>query len=347
MTIVSSSDEGAGITAIDAARLLDDLAESDSPPSWMGYVHSIEAQVPAADEGADIPTIWRAIQQGFGYFLEFTVDDGRPRVELVPRDHFGEETWPPPIADVEPAVRKVWDDLAALVQEPLPRARLNHLGWEAKSPEAHVRARQASEAYLQCAKSGRNGDRVQSLTAALRLAKAVKDSALIELARETALDFAKEALDNGSPSWATMQSLELLAQDADLHDRVGELATKAASVAPTVHIANRGFALARACLPASEHRALWEAQVARHLLEADAAEVPLLASHHLHEALRIAEKSCIAGLREQVSARLQAVSRQDLGLLRFQYTSHVFDELSEQLVDTQIRADDWAQALDD
>lgn len=345
MTKTNTSGEADGLTVASAAQFLDQLAKADPPPSWMSYVRSVEAAIPTFDDPADRSVVWRALEFAFGYFLDFPEVEGRTRVALVARHDFGDETWPPPLEEVEPEVREVWAELAGLVQEPLPRARLNHLEWEARSPVAHVRARQASDAYLQCAQAGINSDRVQFLSAAMRLAKAVSDTDRVKAACDSVVHFANEALSTEASGWAIVRALDLLAQDEEHRELVGNLAGRAASQASTLRTADRAFALARTCTPEGEHPALWEAQVQRHLLEADASGVPILAAHHLHEALRIAEQSGLRHLRDRVSALLQEASRQDLGMIRFQATSHVFNELTEQIVDDQIQADNWGAAL--
>lgn len=302
--------------------------------------------LPPVDElPDDVPAAERAVAWALAYHVETVDGQGRRRVRLAPEHEHDDGSDPPAPRDVPEEVADAWRTLAGLVSGAPARARLRHLLFERGGPGAWDEARAAASAYLQSAQDWDRGlDAVVDLSAATRLARAVRDGDLARQAADAMTALAERHLAAPEPLGGVV--LRHLVGEPDCPDAVTGLLDRAAQTLPSVQ--NRDAALAlvlQRCAADTARAAVWRRRVEGYTAEADAAPSKIMRAVRLQQALALAEASGDATLRQQAAAALQTVRHDDLGLTSFTATSRRYEEEFERQVQQFCPGGTWKDAL--
>lgn len=297
-------------------------------------------------EITDVPV--KAALWAFDYHVKVIDDNTRPKVVIEPRFHGASgETEPPEVANVTDDIVQMWNELAEAVESPWGKARLHHLIFDRRSGNSYQHAIKAIESYLAAAKSHKiDLDRAEYLGIALRVARAVGASDLVDTIVAQLLDDAHEELINAKERPGVFFKLikPVLAERRP-PARIDELLKNAALKYKSPFILDEIIELQinRANGPVVK-RALW---VSRVQLWTDAADnaTGILRATHLKAALECANASRERDLIEHASARLRKLRNEDLGLTSFG-ASTTIDESQIELFLAPIReVGNWQDAL--
>ena len=291
----------------------------------------------------ELATVW-----AMEYHLETVDDQGRRRVRLAPAHEHDEGSDPPsPSAVTEPVV-VVWRALLELVTQPAALARLHHLLFERGGPGRREHARAAAVAYIAAAQDWDRGlDAVQDLSAATRLARAVGDQDLAadSLAAVSALVVRRLGEDD-PPAGIIFRALRHLVGEPDCPLEVDELLEQAVDAWADANRKDGALALMlKRCQGDDARRRIWRRRVSVFTSDAASAKSGIMRAVRLQQALMLAEESGDRDLRQAAAAALQAVQRDDLGLMSFSATSRRYEEEFEQQVTACSAGDSWQQSL--
>lgn len=338
------------------ARLIDSLAAGQT---WMKFVIAYSTNVTGSDAdgvgegfleprwagGATRHPLLESALLAFSYVARH-VKDGRPKFGLEPRRTTDDDGWPPPPATVDPELADGWWVLAERVHANAPKARLYAAAFLRGGPERARYGRAAADAYMAAAdEATRQAETVEYLTSALRLSRAVSDSARVAAAHTGLLDFVNDELANQSGLGFAIQALELAAHERAARGTVEALAERVCAATPQLQIADRAFKLRLQLAAEPDKEAIWRERVQRHRSEALAEDLPAVRSVKLRHALQVAQASGHTDLRDQVAADLQECAQLDLGMIRFSATSALYDETIDELIEAMIGGDSWKAAL--
>ena len=252
--------------------------------------------------------------------------------------------YPPDLKDIPPQIWNVWLAVGQQVSEPLARARLNDLCFTGGWGNRGLAARSAAESYLQVAAApadsdgsaagpGRAINRVACLQRALTLARKIRDKGLADRAIRDIVAAARESLDDrDAPPGVVLGLLRILADDrtpppeldqflAEARDRYRDHAWHSAAVI--------GFQMKRAGADPDARSALQQQAVQIWIDEADRA-AGLIRMRHLETAIKLARDYGLTALVAEATASMQAISRDDLGLVpqtfQFSLPNNVMEE---------------------
>jgi hypothetical protein len=292
--------------------------------------------------------VQRAASWAFGYRIQHTAAGGRGRVMLRPyfSASFGEQM-PPPVEAVAAEVVDVWESLSEVVTAAYGSARLEHVLFVAGRGNGFARATAAAESYLECAGGwSREFDRVGDLQTALALARAVGNHPLRHRIIDLVLDRAQAVLTpTDGTVGAILGNLELLDGERDVPKRYEELLDAALTRLTDPRAVERVHMLRRNRAADAETIAAIDAARVRVWMEAGAQADALVRSAHLKQALSIAEASGRPELVEVAAAALQAIPRDELGLMTFSASTSIAREDIERMVAPITEAPTWREAL--
>lgn len=319
----------------------DQLLLSELPPLLADPV----PEEPSANDWTDVQ---RAVSWAFGYQVEHSSVDGRKRVLLGP--YFAsslDEQVPPPAESISGQVADVWESLAGVVTSPYAVSRLEHVLFAVKRGNGFRRATAAAEAYLRCADGwSREQDSIADIQTALALCRAVGNHQLRQLIIGLILDRAHAALTPvDGAAGSILGYLELLDGERDVPGRFDDLLTQAVTQVDYPWLADRLHLLRRRRAADAEAIAAVDADRVHLWMDAGAAAAGLIRSAHLKQALAIAETSGQPGLIDAAAAALQAVPKEDLGLVAMSAKTSIAREHIEDLIAPVTQAPTWREAL--
>ncbi len=263
--------------------------------------------------------------------------------------------YPPALEKITPEVSNVWLAVSQTVSTPLARARLNDLcftgGWGNRGQSARI----AAESYLTLAAtptgtdiSDRAMDRVTWLGRALTLARKVRDRALADRVIAETVAAAREYLPNTAiPPGAVLGLLTVLADDADPPTDLAELLAEARD-------RYRGDAWNSAILiglqikhtgPESDVRAALQREAVQIWMDEAERTAGLNRMRHLETAIKLARDYGFAALGDEATARLQALSTEDLGLMSNTMRFSFPEEAVEAYLSAFTDASSWEASL--
>lgn len=293
------------------------------------------------------PNETTAVIWAVDYNIEVTEEGGSRRARVLPRHSFDDSPYPPPVRDAPDGIKAIWRDLLQLVGSPVSQARLAHILFEIGGSERHLDAARAIDAYLEAARDwGRRLDAVDDLGLALRLARAMGDEDRTKLALDGLLDVAEAQLNDTQPlAGPVLRALNHVVEEPLCPSRVDAILELAAKRLLDADLRDQALRLIhKRCADDSCRRAAWVRRVDAYI-EMSAAAEGILRMVYLQDALAIAEESNIPELRQHAAAALQGVRNEDLGLIRFESSSTLYEELFERLRDSFIAGSTWQQAL--
>ncbi len=302
----------------------------------------------AASEPEDSTT--RAVAMAFGYHVE-QHQTGRQRRVLLAPYHLasGGEQYPPPIEAVPSEVVDVWVALSKLVSAPYVAAHLAHLLFERRYGNARQWALRASDAYRAAAQQAtRVMDAIDSVSTALRLARAIGDENRSCQAQQTMIDLARSQMatpeTNAGP---VLRVFEILVDERPvLGSDLDDLLVAAHGRYPATWAIDRLLALQRNRAQSDgRRRELDEARFELWLREAAGAE-GFMRGNHLQTAIRRAQKAHRPDLIAVAIAQLQEMNPDELGFQRISASVHTGREEIEQLIAPVAEAPSWQEALE-
>lgn len=304
----------------------DDSAEGDHPPEKLARQAALLA---------------------FSYVVEFADEQGRSRFVLGPFSRVNDDSWPQPPDKVPAEVAQWWPGLAAAVTTAAPRARLYAVCFLRGGQDRAQHGRDAATAYLAAAEeAGRKPETVEYLQSALRIGRALNARDLVEEALGKLLDFAAAELESPDAGLGfAVQALEVAAAEPACPPRVDELAEKLSATARFVPIADRGLQILLERADEAGKPIVWGRRIDLHRAEAMAADQPAVKIYKLQRALQLADKAGDRTRREQLASDLQTCAREDVGMIHFTASSHLYEEEVARQIDALIGNDTWQRAL--
>jgi hypothetical protein len=304
-------------------------ARVDAAAAGVADLHEVSRRLKLTEEEKSGPL--GAAAMAFEYLLG--VNDGEFGAMFVMSDGY---RYPPDLKDVLPGTWGVWVAVGQQVSVPLARARFNDLcftgGWGNRGQSA----RAAVESYLQVAAAlaaggdpdagpGRALDRVASLQRALTLARKIRDKALADLAITDTVAAAHESLrDASAPPGVVLRLIRILASDRTPPTELDQLLVEAreryrGDVGHSATVIE--FQMKRVGADVAARVALQQETIQAWIAEADRT-TGLRRMKHLETAIKLARDYGLPALADEATARLQAMSRDDLGLVSraFQFT---------------------------
>lgn len=267
--------------------------------------------------------------------------------------------YPPPLDQVDAEYASLWLAAADRAQSALARARLNDICWEGGfGPDRGERGRHAADAYLAHADALNPYEdqpvdslvpmaRLEALKRAARIAGQLSDGARLGRISIAATEAVRESLAsfNHEPGVA----LGLIETLIEAH--YDDAATDGLLTAAGERYANDRFILAdvlqleltRASTPGQEGVVQREL-ILNALAHADETE-GLVRMHHLEHAVTMARDFGQQDLVKEVTARLQALGDEDLGLVTQSVTTEIPREAVEQYLSRFTDAADWREAF--
>ena len=318
----------------------------------------VQARLEASDEEYQTPIA--AVAAGFLYVERF----GRQSTgngHFIPIAQLGEFSNPPPIDQMPAWVPTVWETCAALAAEPVARARLHDLCFEARQGNRRDHARAAAEAYLEIAghyppPASDEVEHVQSgivathsLQRALELARRTGQTELAERIILRLIAAAGLALDdqNSGPG-IVLGFIEPLCAEKSEPSELDGLLVRAReryrgdlwNTRSTIELE-----LARSGVDPGTRDDLRRQDV-KALIEAAASErQPMVALLHLQEAAQLSQNFGFSDLREDATTRLQGFAGADMGLTRIEASVKIPNEVVDEMIRSIVEAPTWQGAL--
>lgn len=338
LTIVAGV-EGSDATAIDELRAA--LTDADG---WL----AVETRLRESASDEDARKRVRPFVFAFGYML---LHDEERRAEEGP---FGpiittdQGQFPPAVADIDPADVEMWRRAADEIDAPIAVSRLRDLLWirrEAERPDRDARA--AADAYIELTRnpSWHAIERVDCLTRALELTRAISDAERQAAVVERAVELVREDLadEEGGPG----VSLGLITPLAKLDEPPPELDDLINAAADRYgtdpFIADAIVDLQASRAPESEED-LRREQVEkwrRVAAEADG----MLRAIHLQRALEVAKGHRLSDLVDEIRVELQELKPEDFDLKSVSAEVEVPLEEIRRLIQSVVGDDSAAEAL--
>lgn len=321
--LYTASVEHPDISAAEAAVLLDKIAPRATD------AHQISRLI-AEELGDEPPEKAKWLRAAFDYMLRFRDEEGSSA--FVPMLGFKDgSSYPPVPGEVSKEMSAFWEEVAASVTHPLPKARLTHLLVETAPKRAHIHARSAAVAYIQAFPLHESElDKLQALHAAQVLSirfniKDVASELSVPLRELVASVLAGEKQMPG----VSIPALEILDEMGDeqvdallaiAHEKYGGDAYNLEGV----------LAIQRKRASTDKERKALDAERVRAWLrEAEKAD-SLARLMHLETAARLAEELGLKDLKEEAVALLQAISPDDIPLQHIRSEVEIPAEAVEQ-----------------
>jgi hypothetical protein len=132
----------------------------------------------------------------------------------------------------------------------------------------------------------------------------------------------------------------------DCPDRIDALIEKAANLLDNVKARDNALEFAyRRCTDDECREAIWRRRVEAFVAAAENEQEAILRLSLRRQALEIAERSSNPELRQLAAAELERAREEDLGMVRFGSSSHLYTEQFELVRDSFISTEDWQEAL--
>lgn len=278
----------------------------------------------------------------------------KPMMELDGR------RYPPELHEVTDEVASLWQVASDRIAAPLPRARLNDLCFEGGWGNRGERVRAAASSYLDAADALRSysGDeldvpvaafaQLRSMARALALARTIADEELAQRARAAIVVAAEQSLDQAAPAPGVMLGLiELLLDrggsfedfDRFLESAKTRLADDHFNLSEAIKLQLR-----RLGLDDAKRTSLQRQLVVNQIQQADAGE-GIVRVHYLEAAARLARDFGQSDLREHVTAELQKIGIDDLGLTEHRVEVQIPREEVERYMASFTEQTSWEDAL--
>ncbi|WP_138443016.1 DUF4209 domain-containing protein [Sinomonas susongensis] len=301
----------------------------------------------------------RSVAMAFGY-SEAKPKSGKSEGHFGPCISLNDGSqYPPPLDQLPPEESALWEAVANAVTEPVARARLNDIAFEAKWGHPGKHARAAIESYLsvparpthhfdEAGKLRANIAAVKSLARALDLARLIKATDQSEAALAAAEKAAAGAMNGTSPGPGVVLGLiEILVNDAAPADRVLPLLEKARAVYTGntfITVAAIDLQLRVAGLSREQREQLRRDTVQTWIAEAERNSGAVRMAH-LETAVKIARKYSFNDLVDEITGALQAITVDELGLVRSSLPIEIPREAVEGYLDHITGASSWHDAL--
>lgn len=239
---------------------------------------------------------------------------------------------PPALETIPQGYLSLWNALAALVSQPILRARLHDLCFVTSTGTKHLHATEAASAYIELARRYQGAETpgehrlllsaraYNSVARAHALARGMNQLNMVQEAMDTGVELAALAVEDPDARHGTV--CHFLTPFIDRDDC--PFAVDAVLTAAQARFGNdewaandlAGLQVARA-KDEREKSGLRRKQVENIIALARRAE-PLAALRHLHEAERLAGKFHLDDLSRQIRVQLQEHRKMDLGMQRFE-----------------------------
>jgi hypothetical protein len=290
----------------------------------------------------------KATGWAFSYHMEVAPKDGRWRATIMPYFEGPDgSARPPHVSDIPHARTEIWQALAEKVTSSYGKSRLHHLLFERRHGNAREHAINSAESYLDLARTWKDPlDKEEALNLSLRLARAVGESALAEMAMSEMIHLINAVIsgDEDLPGIA-LRLVHPLASERAAPEELDETldAVMAAYNSPFIQDELIALKISRAKTP--EDRGSLEKQRVQIWLDAAKTTTGLARSGHLKTALRTAEKIGNAALIGTAASALQRIRSEDLGLASFKASGAISHEAFQQFMTPVTSAPDWRDAL--
>lgn len=298
-------------------------------------------QDPSASEAA------RAAATAFGYKMREVVDGHRRRLNVEPtmRDSHGQDV--PPLLDKVPeAIVELWAGLADRVTEPAGRARLEHLLFAARHGNARDHAQRGARAYLDAASQLSGSlDEVDDLAYALRLSRAVADADWANEVMSRMAAAAEQELDRSADApGITLGLLGRLVDEPDPPGTIDTLLDRSYETYRSVFIRDEVLALKERRADDAGRERIVESRV-QLWLDAAAATDGIVRSKHTQTALELAEASGRSDLIQRAAAALQAIPKDELGLVSHSVSMALGQATFEKMLQPLTQPTSWQDTL--
>lgn len=265
---------------------------------------------------------------------------------------------PPRVRDMPRWAHETWERCASRVREPVARARLHDLCFEARHGNGRDHARAAAEAYLELSSAYPSADPNQRVVVAMGTVRDLERA--LELARRTRQDdLANSVLER----LTEVAEIAFASEDNGpgvilgfIEPLVTEPAT-AATAAEFLERARERFKgnlwqtistiqvqLSQVDIDTNTRAALHRDAIEALLAEAEKAP-PLVAIAHLETAAERAHNHGLGDLRDEAIRRLQTFRGEDLGLVAHKVEFSLPKEAVEGLIDSIVGHETWQECL--
>jgi hypothetical protein len=340
--------------AVMAARLADSAFEA-ATRSW-DVNECMRAQ--AAQEGLDPDgLLGREMFQAASYRLRLDYGDkaGCALRSSTDTEHYA---WPPRIGEVKPDVVALWRDMAGRVEHPAAIARFHDLLFERRDGRRDEHAAAAVQGYLAAAQSRSRADLdvAAFLVRAWSLACSVGLWGLLSYVQSALHSRAENAMAPGgaAPPGVVLPMIAALAAPVPRRQPPASVPDPAA----VDLLLETAFTTFRAGFLASQVAAMMRSrasdpvaieqinrrEVAAHRAEA-AASAGLARQAHLADAIEIARARGLTDTVREVTAELQAIPVNDLGLRRHSTSVRVPADQVERFLDGFTASPEWRDGM--
>jgi hypothetical protein len=266
---------------------------------------------------------------------------------------------PPSFDKLPEGIRELWEAVADQVTSPIAQARLNDICFEARWGHGGNHARRAVEGYLGVAaketdvstepkRIRRDLGAMKALARAVDLARRTRQDDLADAALKATAGAASEALDRDAPGAGYLLGLiEILVVGGESPDVANPLLEQAAAAYadnPWNTVSTIDLQLQMAGNDEEQrnrlHREIVETWVG--LAHSSAGAVRMA---HLETAVTAARNFGFADLVDSITAEMQAIDVDDLGLVRRSYSISIPEEALEEYLSQFTEAPTWQDAL--
>ena len=287
------------------------------------------------DEGLTAPVI----ASGFHFLSEAHVEArerrGGPWGPMVEMDGW---QFPPPLEEIDDEILDVWVQLVQEIDHPASKARCGDLLWVRKHPPApHESARAAVAGYLALAddQTWNDLERTEGLGRALELTRELNAVDLLMTVSQQMLDaaFAEMTTDEWRPgiTLRLLQPLVALPVARRPADLQAAFEAAGARYGADPHIAQAVSESLQSLVTHEERQAMQRDVIKRWIEESEKGDA-LLRVIRLQQALELAMQAGLRAEIEDLRLRLQSISTEDLGLVRFEAEVSMPTEYIEGLI---------------
>jgi len=344
------------MSSVSGRPSLDDLIDRvDDAAAGCSFEHEVHTRLALTEDEKSGPL------GRLGMAFEYAAAHEKTAVgsHFIPMIVTAEWCYPPPLDQVDTGYTSIWLEAADRVQSALARARLNDICWEGGfGPDRGNRGRRAADAYFEHAEALAPYDhqpadslvpmaRLDALKRAGRIAGQLSDGERLARICEAAHSAARESL--ASSNYEPGVALGLIG--ALLEARYADAAIDGLLSTARERYASDRFILADVLQLELTRASTTERQVAlqRELIfnavvQADQTE-GLVRMHHLENAITMARDFGQPDLVDELTARLQALGDEDLGLVAQSVTTEIPREAVEEYLSRFTNATDWREAF--
>lgn len=329
------------ISVEDAAGLLDQVAsEVDSWRLLWLRVHERLGLGLMAERGISVECPANVALDAVEYMLGFE----NSRVVLRPRIEAVDHTWPVAVDRASARAKELWRALGEATRDHAMRARFSHLLFQAKAGSGRELASGAAEAYLDAVSDDWGAiDRMEFAHAGLRLSLAVGERDQADRAAEVIRD---EAL-----RCTTVDAPGIAARGVVILAGVGRLPFDFAAVAEQVlgkgigsNNADHIYAAWIGREQPQDREPLWRRRVQAAVDDAERTD-GLVRVSKLYDALHLAERSGIGGLRRDVASRLQRAGQSEFQMMHMRTVTREYEEAVTEAAEAMIDGQTLAASL--